>query len=315
MSEGAVRRFWKAYSRPAQFAGFAAAIALAVAIPFIQTPLCSVPEQDRNTAAYRVTIDRENPKQTGPTSGNPTVKKYAVNPVIDGSKREIDRIEATYYAPQKKENWGRRYWCDVNATDYFLVLFTLALAVSTFLLWRETSRSIEAAKASVEAVKMTEMARIMVTRISLCDMTTGEDKPPKFRVHYRNFGKTPGFIHRTILHFNVGQKGTPIEDLAQSARGGFYDNGFSLPPTEKDKTALDQYGSKPILARDFNDLMAPKPLVPVQLFVWGEVLFSPVFDEIWVSGFAYRVDLSPGAEQKCTEVGGAAYWRFYKSDR
>ena len=27
-----------------------------------------------------------------------------------------------------------------------------------------------------------------------------------------------------------------------------------------------------------------------------------------------RVDLRSGAEQKCTEVGGAAYWRFHKAN-
>lgn len=220
----------------------------------------------------------------------------------------------------------------------FIATALLALATGglVFLGFRQVShagKTIKATEASVDAIKITEMARIMVTRITLPDLRPGRDKPPKFRVHFHNFGKTPGFIHRTTLHFSPAEKGTALESLFPNARGGSYDNGFPIPPTppteisqpavdddgdplptpESGKPATDQYGTAPITAQELEAMTQRK--AKLQLFVWGEVEFSPVFEEHWISKFAYRVNLSEGAGQKCVEVGGADYWRYYKADK
>jgi len=145
MSEGATRSFWKKNRAAIQIAALAGAIGLAIAIPFIQSPLCTVAEQNSYATTYSVTVDREAQEQDSGNSVSPTITQFAFGPSVNGSIGTIQRTEATYNSPKEKEDWGRKFWCDINAGDYFLVLFTLALAISTFLLWRETERLAEGA--------------------------------------------------------------------------------------------------------------------------------------------------------------------------
>jgi hypothetical protein len=41
---------------------------------------------------------------------------------------------------ENPESWGAKFWCEVNASDWFIGLFTLFLAIATYFLWRETER-------------------------------------------------------------------------------------------------------------------------------------------------------------------------------
>jgi len=145
MSEAGARSFWKQNRAKVQIAAFVGAIALAIAIPFIQAPLCAVPASERNPNSYQLTIDRPYQPNTNTSGINSSISKFSFGPSVDSSVKEVEHTESRYYPAQQKEDWGRKYWCDVNASDYFLVLFTLALAVSTFLLWRETERLAEGA--------------------------------------------------------------------------------------------------------------------------------------------------------------------------
>jgi hypothetical protein len=74
-------------------------------------------------------------------------------------------------------SWWFRFWCDVNASDYFIALFTLVLAMVTYFLWRETGRLVKGAddqsikmresinEASRAATAMEQVASSMATNV------------------------------------------------------------------------------------------------------------------------------------------------------
>jgi hypothetical protein len=235
------------------------------------------------------------------------------------TKRES--TTGTYYPPEQPHTWWQAVLCDVNASDYFVGLFTLVLAISTIGLWIATFRmsaagdeQIKAVQASVDAVKLTEMARVMVNGIGLGRYESGKPFDPKFKVLFQNYGKTPGFVHSTTLRFAVNSKDVDLENFANVRTGGTVNNGFPLSPgVERGHT--NQYGTTKLTADEMTALMLPR--ARLQLFVWGEVIFSPVFDEKWVSQFAFRINLTPDANPplKNVTVGGAKFWRFYKIEK
>jgi len=40
----------------------------------------------------------------------------------------------------KRTSWALKFWCDVNASDFAVGLFTLFLVIATYFLWCETER-------------------------------------------------------------------------------------------------------------------------------------------------------------------------------
>jgi hypothetical protein len=214
--------------------------------------------------------------------------------------------------------WVEKFFSEVNFADAAIATFTGLLWWSTRSLWRETS-------SSLDAIKKSEMAHVLVKGVTLRleKHKAGNLYLPKFNVDFWNYGKTPGFIHRTTIYFTMSPKRTnddgriDIDSLVPRARSGTYDNGFSLPPNSS-QPATDQYGTEPIPAGEMDEMM--KAGTDQQLFVWGEVVFSPVFDEKWISGFAYRISLVAARDpttgrmdlfvQKNVSEGGAKYWRY-----
>jgi hypothetical protein len=133
MFSGAASLFWKQHRAKIQIGSFVAAIAVAVAIPFIQSPLCAIAESNSDPASYRVTIERPYHTENDSQGVSPGISHFTFGPSVYSPVEEIERTQSTYYAAQQKEDWGRRYWCDIKATDYFLVLFTFFLAISSSL--------------------------------------------------------------------------------------------------------------------------------------------------------------------------------------
>jgi hypothetical protein len=319
MSEGASKKPLFSGVAVAGVIACALVLAFAIGFPLSLYSYCSALSENEQPIPQHVTVDREDTKTGGGYAEQPPITQFSFGERLLAPIQQQTRTQTTYYAASEPYRWGRQFWCEVNASDYFIALFTLVLAAvtgflwwSTHKLWKAGEQQLTVVQASVDAVKLTEMARVMVTKVWLPDIAQGK-KSPKFQVYFQNYGKTPGFIHRTTLHFAPAIKGTTLESIVSGARGGSYDNGFLLPPTKEDKRATDQYGAEFITAEEFAALTAQK--TDLQLFVWGDVRFSPVFGETWVSGFAYRINLTPNRNQKNVEVGGAEHWRFYKADQ
>ncbi|MES0157552.1 hypothetical protein NKJ81_28905 [Mesorhizobium sp. M0018] len=206
-----------------------------------------------------------------------------------------------------------------NNDGLITALATLAIAAFTFTLWTSTRDLGIAGEKQLESLKQSEMANIVVRRVEFIK-DKGPTHRPRFRIFFQNFGKTPGFIHTTRLHFAPARSGNEpgiIDAVKENARGGSYNNGFLLPPGAP-QPAGDTYGDRVLNAEEFNRLEASKD---EQLFVWGEVEFSPIFGETiygerWISQFAYRINLTPVSppktSQKNVSVGGAGYWRYYQ---
>jgi hypothetical protein len=297
------------------------------AIPFAILPKVCLPKEIPKAVSYKLVIDGE---QSQANSSAPQLKgEIKAAPTTLQGKIKASGLAEPIDEPTKVRivGWLQGFSCEFNIGDFAVGLFTLLLGIATYFLWRETERlargaddqaekmerSIEAANASVEALKMTEMARIYVTRINLESIKSGINLAPKFRVYFRNYGKTPGFIHSTTLKFALANKRKSLAEIEPSGtRGGTYQNSFMLPPNYEDPGHTDTYGNDALAANEYARMAQDG--TGEQLFVWGHVKFSPVFGETWASHFAYRINLTPNAAQKNVTVGGAEYWRYYKLD-
>lgn len=181
----------------------------------------------------------------------------------------------------------------------------------------DAGKAANAALISAESLKKSEMAHIIVTKIEF-KKSSGPTHRADFRVFFGNFGRTPGFIHTTRLWYaplTGRNEPSVIDAVKETARGGSQNSGFILAPspTNEPRAASDVYGTDILSADEITWLEDAKG----QLFVWGEVEFSPVFGETvfgerWISQFAYRVNLAPGKNLKNVSVGGAEYWRYYQ---
>jgi len=331
MSDGIARSFWKRNRAVLQIGFFVAAIAAAVAIPFIQEPLCAVADSESNPATYEVTVERPYHADTEAQPESPSLSKFTFGASVGASNTEIEHTESRYYAAQQKEDWRRKYWCDVNASDYFLVLFTLALAVSTFFLWRETERLAEGAddqakkmQASIDATQLMAKNILRAQRplIVSTNVRFGDPKrkPSKIVVpgsvdvslycDYANRGNAVGYLKAVWFEIDWGDTPGPI----------------SLP-SKDDQVLLDFMAVKPDAI-----FMSPEPAVPSlrvdekrlfaghdQMFVHGWVRYTDVHQVMRRSGFCYVAYPDATLKQDVkdvifTEAGPAEYWYDIEED-
>ena len=299
---------------------FVGAIALAIAIPFFQASLCTPAEPFGDNASYRITIDRPANSDDRDVSENPAINEFSFGPSVAGRIGKIDRTEASYYTPKQEEDWGRRYWCDVKASDYFLVLFTLFLAISTFFLWRETERLAEGAddqskkmRESIDAANrnaiathdaanaMQEVADATDTARMSAELSTQQQLrayigiiSSSARIDARDFratltvanrGQTPAFnVHGSGL----ARFGTDYDPAWESDVRSFETNGYILPNGEFYYRIVEP------IARLAEDV--PKPDKDKKLFVMGRLEYRDAFSrDRWLTfRFTVAGDLAAG---------------------
>lgn len=90
------------------------------------------------------------------------------------------------FAAQSFWGWGRHTFDDAESV---IALFTGILAISTIFLWAVTKTAADAAKAAAEHIPTVERAWVFCLITSIT--TLGQ---PKFILHIKNHGKTPGFV-------------------------------------------------------------------------------------------------------------------------
>jgi|GEM_PF-4459250 len=115
--------------------------------------------------------------------------------------------EGHNHPAQQSSEWGRQFWCEVNASDYFIALFTFALAGVTLLLWYSTHLLW---KSGEQQVRLSRDALVLVERPfvfpdsltvkEILDNKTNRPSSWRITVQWRNSGKTPAL--RTITHWN-----------------------------------------------------------------------------------------------------------------
>jgi hypothetical protein len=105
----------------------------------LSSPLRLLPSVQRQSSTSQLPI-------TSPLSGQaqengaPNGSKAPVKGTTVGEIKATGSAERQQQTIDKPEPWGSRFWCEVNASDWFIGLFTLLLAIATYFLWRETER-------------------------------------------------------------------------------------------------------------------------------------------------------------------------------
>ncbi len=153
MSEGRLTGFWKRNKLTIHAGLIAALMGVSLAIPFVQSSWCPISKEHGDSGTYRVTVHRQQSEPDSKYYGDPGIAHFTFGPTINGNINEVETTESSYQSPQQEKNWGRRFWCDIKASDYFLIVFTLWLALSTFLLWRETDKLAQGAADQAEKMR------------------------------------------------------------------------------------------------------------------------------------------------------------------
>lgn len=81
------------------------------------------------------------------------------------------RAQGAYYPPEELYTWWDRTVCEANASDFFVGLFTLVLALSTIGLWWQTERLAEHSEKQLE--KMTaSIAELNAAAVAMSNIAT-----------------------------------------------------------------------------------------------------------------------------------------------
>jgi hypothetical protein len=168
---------------------------------------------------------------------------------------EIEASGRVYPAEQPRNEpnaWWQRFWCNVNASDYFVALFTLVLAAVTGFLWFSTHRlwkagekqiiaAQTAADAAVKSANTAESAQTTLERPyvfigDIFQISMAPDKPRTITFKATNYGRTPAVIQivKAELIFSKSIPNVPYEFSNELEFENFYVLGTGEPTDEYD---------------------------------------------------------------------------------
>ena len=111
-------------------------LAFLVFFPLVLGHACSGISLGERFATYNLSTQGKDREDGGATNHKEPVNSATTIP-------ETEARSTAYASPSagnKPIAWWSLFWCDVRASDYFIGLFTLVLAIVTYFLWRETER-------------------------------------------------------------------------------------------------------------------------------------------------------------------------------
>jgi len=194
-------------------------------------------------------------------------------------------------AEHKQASQQRSLWIPQDSTGFFALwtaAFTAVLALSTSLLWSET-----AAAAQISKRALTELeAPFIALEITNPGITRSYGKVGHDFVNLWfcvvNYGRTPAQIIEIVdkLALIEGIGGCPPKVHPQSATRNTMPYGVIAPPSGK-----SQEFNQNLFSFMMNDLAAdPLPLKTKNLFFYGFVRYSTIFNEVFRMGFCYMFD-------------------------
>jgi hypothetical protein len=89
------------------------------------------------------------------SSGNhkTTKKSQSAVPKSDPVNSPQETQNNASQTNRKPKNWGKEFWCEVNAADGMIAIFTAILSIATIGLWAATHRLWESAKGQADDMK------------------------------------------------------------------------------------------------------------------------------------------------------------------
>jgi hypothetical protein len=213
--------------------------------------------------------DAEHPdasQQDAPQKGEQT--KPAVT--FDLRIAEPNKKEGSYYAEKaEKEDWGRKFFCDVKIGEALVAAFTLFLVVYTARLYSATAKLADA-----------DRPHIFPGHFSISGMTTDGSVTVGF--NFENCGRTPAYLENiAIVIWHAGalpkrpdfKKAKIIDIFFGHAPGKIL---FPAPGGAKADVSVDANMKTQILAGQNT------------LFVYGRINFKETSGKRHFQGFAYR---------------------------
>ena len=169
MSEGAAKKPRFNAMTIIGMVAVAVIIGFAFGFPLSLYSYCSAPPQSEQPVPNHVTVEREETRTGGGYAEQPPITRFSFGERFLAPIQEQTRTQTTYYAASEPYVWGRKFWCEVNASDYFIALFTLVLAAVTGFLWWSTHKlwlageeQIAAATTAADAANLSARAAVAI---------------------------------------------------------------------------------------------------------------------------------------------------------
>jgi hypothetical protein len=197
--------------------------------------------------------------------------------------------------------------------EFLSSIGNIVVAVATVFLgiftWRQIGIAREAAgiaRRSAEYISGAERAHLWMEKINLISLERNPDQARKIQAicQVRNSGRTPGFIHRIVIHYQIGEADLPHEPEIQGP-------AIELAGSFIAPNYFTKYSGFQTTSEIQADLIAGIMNGQKKIFYWGIIYFSDVFGDEYESGFAYRVKWHAVLDhQETLTVGSRAYWRY-----
>lgn len=192
-------------------------------------------------------------------------------------------------------------------------LFTVALAISTILLWKATARLADGADQSLRMMMNKERAYLTPDR-PICNFpitketTTIEEFRgliPVASHQWANIGGSAARIHKMRLEITIAPSLPERPDWSKSGASVHY--GHYVIGKDYTDEGFERKWEAPITDEMATDFIANRAI----FFVYGAVVYTDVFDKKWTYVFAMKWKPSEG---KLVSTIGAAYNRRYEGN-
>lgn len=269
-----------------------AIVAFAIGFPVYLRSFCSESYLAEQPVSYAFTIEGENRETHTSDAKNVARGTVATKGAADAQIAAHGRADPQQEPRHQPDGWWLRFWCEVNASDYFIALFTLVLATvtgflwySTHLLWQAGEKQIAAAQKSADiaekALLDSDRPWIFPREVHIQDRNSSATLhiPNNFffSVCLENAGNSPAFPQECVIKFG---------------------NEDSLPATP-DYTGATRVSTRSVMVK--GDLkFETNPLGPVanqippgatipQKIAYGYITYKDVNGRVHKTGFAYMI--------------------------
>src|SRR5882672_8216466 len=192
MSEGT---FWGRSPAALLVFGFVAFVIVATVPALLLGNYCSVENLNKEPGAYRVTVDRIETQGGSTNPINPPINQTSLGAQFPGSITTTSRTESAYYPPKEVGNWWRKFACDITGADYSIALFTLVLALVTFLLWHSTHKLWRAGEAQIKIAKLSTDAAVGIELpVFIAERFDSGRGKEKSSIFFINHGRSPAIV-------------------------------------------------------------------------------------------------------------------------
>jgi hypothetical protein len=228
---------------------------------------------------------------TGQQATSPEGEQAKPTATFDLRLTDQNKIEGRYYAEKaEKEDWGRKFFCDIKIGEVLLAIFTFFLVLYTARLYVATARLADA-----------DRPHMLISEMSARGITSppGPDGMVTMLLEHKflNYGRSPAFLRNVCLKYTTDELvGPPTYDKRTPARFIIAVNSWygSIAPSE---LKID--------GTEIRDVLVGNK----EIYIYGRIEYSGLGQLPHIHRFAYSLLFEGGdASVRFYPAGRDSYW-------